>query len=86
MHALLLLVPLLAMSGGKREPAPAATTPAATVTPAEAHATPRATGEPKVGDVAPDFSLPADDGSTFTLSTAKKPVVVVFYPRAFTGG
>jgi len=41
-----------------------------------------------VGDVAPDFSLPADDGSTVTLSSvlADGPVVLFFYPKAMTTG
>ncbi len=42
--------------------------------------------EPAVGTVAPDFSLPAHDGSTWTLSDQKRTTVVVFYPKAFTGG
>ena len=45
-----------------------------------------ASGEPQVGQKAPDFSLPDNDGGTFTLSEQKKVTVVVFYPRAFTGG
>jgi len=45
----------------------------------------------KVGDKAPAFSIPvAKDGvvGTFTLQDALKtgPVVVYFYPKAFTGG
>lgn len=45
----------------------------------------------KVGDTAPSFSIPvATDGvvSTFSLKTALQngPVVVYFYPKAFTGG
>lgn len=45
----------------------------------------------KVGDKAPLFSIPvATDGeaTTFELQTALKtgPVVVYFYPKAFTGG
>ena len=45
----------------------------------------------KVGDAAPAFSIPvAKDGvvSTFSLKDALKsgPVVVYFYPKAFTGG
>ena len=45
----------------------------------------------KVGDKAPDFQLPAAlDGhvSHFSLKAALKkgPVVVYFYPKAFTGG
>ena len=43
------------------------------------------------GDAAPDFSAPASlDGKTFEYSLeearAKGPVVVYFYPSAFTGG
>lgn len=39
------------------------------------------------GDQAPDFSLPADNGSTFTLSAhSKNPVVLFFYPKADTPG
>ncbi|MHB2265356.1 peroxiredoxin [Aliihoeflea sp. PC F10.4] len=39
------------------------------------------------GDVAPDFSLPGDGGSTITLSgLAGKPVVVFFYPKDDTSG
>jgi peroxiredoxin Q/BCP len=40
------------------------------------------------GDKAPDFSLPASDGNTYTLSQfiGDKPVVIAFFPKAFTGG
>jgi thioredoxin-dependent peroxiredoxin len=40
------------------------------------------------GDKAPDFSLPADDGSVVTLSDLleKGPVVLFFYPKAMTPG
>ena len=40
-----------------------------------------------IGDRAPDFTLPAADGSKFTLSEqcARGPVVLVFFPFAFTG-
>ena len=40
------------------------------------------------GDKAPDFSLPASDGETYTLSQfiGVKPVVIAFFPKAFTGG
>lgn len=43
---------------------------------------------PKVGDVAPDFSLPGSDGKTYKLSDfkGKKGVVVAWFPKAFTGG
>src|SRR3954470_19091132 len=40
------------------------------------------------GDLAPDFELPADDGSTIRLSDELKtgPVVLFFYPKAMTPG
>jgi len=41
----------------------------------------------KEGDVAPDFSLLADDGSTVTLSGLRgKQVVLYFYPKDDTPG
>ena len=42
----------------------------------------------EVGDKAPDFSLQASDGKTDNLSqfTGDKPVVIDFFPKAFTGG
>jgi len=44
--------------------------------------------EIKVGDEAPDFSLPASDGKTWRLSEfrGKQAVVVAWFPKAFTGG
>jgi peroxiredoxin Q/BCP len=40
-----------------------------------------------VGDTAPDFTLPTDDGGTFTLSEHRgKHVIVYFYPAAMTPG
>jgi peroxiredoxin Q/BCP len=43
--------------------------------------------ELKVGDKAPDFSLPGTDGKTHKLSDYKgKEVVIAWYPAAFTGG
>jgi peroxiredoxin Q/BCP len=41
-----------------------------------------------VGDPAPDFSLAASDGKTYKLSDfkGKKPVVIAWFPRAFTQG
>jgi peroxiredoxin Q/BCP len=42
----------------------------------------------RTGDLAPDFSLPADDGTTVTLSEVLEqgPVVLFFYPKAMTTG
>ena len=42
----------------------------------------------KVGDHAPDFTLPDQDGHPVTLSSfqGKKNVVLAFYVLAFTGG
>jgi len=43
--------------------------------------------ELKVGDKAPDFSLPGSDGKTHKLSDhAGKAVVLAWFPAAFTGG
>ena len=43
--------------------------------------------ELKVGDKAPDFSLPGSDGKTYSLSDLKgKTVVLAWFPKAFTGG
>ena len=42
----------------------------------------------KVGDTAPDFTLPATTGGKVTLSDfrGKSNVVLAFFPAAFTGG
>ena len=42
----------------------------------------------KAGDMAPDFSLKGSDGKDYTLSQfkGKNPVVLAFFPLAFTGG
>jgi len=41
----------------------------------------------KVGDQAPDFSLPGSDGKTYTLAGLKgTTVVLAWFPKAFTGG
>jgi peroxiredoxin Q/BCP len=41
----------------------------------------------KVGDQAPDFSLPGTDGKTYTLAGLKgTTVVLAWFPKAFTGG
>jgi peroxiredoxin Q/BCP len=44
--------------------------------------------ELKVGDKAPDFSLPGSDGKTYTLADfkGKQAVVLAWFPKAFTGG
>lgn len=44
--------------------------------------------ELKVGDKAPDFKLPGSDGKTYSLSdfVGKRPIVIAWYPKAFTGG
>ncbi len=50
--------------------------------------TPAPTTHLKVGDVAPEFSLPATSGGNISLSEfkGKKTVVLAFFPAAFTGG
>jgi peroxiredoxin Q/BCP len=42
----------------------------------------------KIGDEAPDFTLPDTDGKPVKLSDfrGKKAVVLAFFPAAFTGG
>ena len=43
--------------------------------------------ELKVGDTAPDFTLKASDGQTYTLSKLRgKTVVLAWFPKAFTSG
>jgi peroxiredoxin Q/BCP len=44
--------------------------------------------ELKVGDLAPDFALPASDGQTYKLSDfkGKQAVVLAWFPKAFTQG
>lgn len=44
--------------------------------------------ELKPGDTAPDFCLPGSDGRTYCLHdyAGSKPVVVAWFPKAFTGG
>ena len=44
--------------------------------------------ELKVGDMAPDFSLPGTDGKVHKLSDyrGKQPVVMAWFPKAFTQG
>ena len=43
--------------------------------------------ELKVGDPAPDFTLKASDGRTYSLSGLRgKAVVLAWFPKAFTAG
>ena len=46
-------------------------------------------GQPelKVGDPAPDFTLSASDGQTYSLSKMRgRTVVLAWFPKAFTAG
>jgi thioredoxin-dependent peroxiredoxin len=79
MKKALRLLPLALVAGGLlASPAGAQTTPGASTT----------TAELKVGDQAPDFTLPATDGKTYTLSKDLRGhwVVLAWFPKAFTGG
>ena len=41
----------------------------------------------KPGDPAPDFELSGSDGRTYRLKElAGRPVVIAWFPKAFTGG
>jgi peroxiredoxin len=53
-----------------------------------AQATPPPKTHLKVGDTAPDFTLPSTSGKPVTLSEfrGKKNVILAFFPAAFTGG
>ena len=43
--------------------------------------------ELQVGDLAPDFTLPASDGRSYSLAELKgRTVVLAWFPKAFTGG
>jgi len=44
--------------------------------------------ELKVGDKAPEFSLPGSDGKTYKLSDylGRKAIVLAWFPKAFTSG
>ena len=43
--------------------------------------------ELKPGDAAPDFELAGSDGRTYRLKDlAGRPVVLAWFPKAFTGG
>jgi len=69
----------LAACGLLAGPAAAQTAPGAGSTPA---------AELKVGDQAPDFTLPATDGKTYSLSKDLKGrwLVLAWFPKAFTAG
>lgn len=43
---------------------------------------------PQVGDEAPDFEMLGSDGKTYRLKDfkGKKPFVIAWFPKAFTGG
>ncbi len=48
---------------------------------------PEPTVELKPGDMAPDFALSGSDGRTHRLKElAGRPVVLAWFPKAFTGG
>lgn len=44
--------------------------------------------ELKIGDIAPDFTLPASDGRTYRLAdlAGDGTIVIAWFPKAFTGG
>jgi peroxiredoxin len=43
--------------------------------------------ELSIGDLAPDFTLPGSDGRSYRLKDlAGRPVVIAWFPKAFTGG
>jgi AhpC/TSA family protein len=43
--------------------------------------------ELKAGDKAPDFSVPGSDGRTYRLrDVVGRPIVIAWFPKAFTGG
>lgn len=42
---------------------------------------------PEIGEKAPDFQLPADDGQIVSLSDFRgKRIILYFYPKALTSG
>src|SRR6476646_11748524 len=92
---IIFLLAAASMASGQSMPAPAASAPAASQTPAQPKATPVVPHTNlKVGQAAPDFTLPstvvgADGrGVRYKLSDfkGKKNVVLAFYVLAFTGG
>ena len=77
MKKALRLLPL-AMFAGSLVASPAAAQPATPAAPAV---------ELKVGDQAPDFTLPATDGKTYSLKDLRGHwVVLAWFPKAFTAG
>jgi len=56
--------------------------------PAQAQTQSGTSPELKVGDPSPDFTLPATDGKTYSLSKDLKGkwVVLAWFPKAFTAG
>ena len=55
--------------------------------PAKVVSSPQVGAGPKVGDRAPDFTLPTDGGGSLTLSSLRgKNVVLYFYPKDDTPG
>jgi len=75
-----LLTLLLTMSALAQQAAQPAAPPAAQPPAIKTHL--------KVGDAAPDFTLPGTDGKTYKLSDfkGKKTVVLAIFVLAFTGG
>lgn len=79
--SLLLTLAFLAVGAFAQQPAASpAPQPSAPPAPPKTHL--------KVGQPAPDFTLPATDGKTYKLSDFKgqKNVVLAMYVLAFTGG
>ena len=81
MKKVLWTLPIVAAACALSAGSAAAQAPAASVIPAGAV-------ELKVGDQAPDFTLPGTDGKTYSLSCNLKGrwVVLAWFPKAFTAG
>jgi cytochrome oxidase Cu insertion factor (SCO1/SenC/PrrC family) len=81
-HALCILFLFAAASIAAAQPTPTQSPSPAKPSPPAPHT------NLKVGQAAPDFTLPATDGKTYKLSDfkGKKNVVLAFYVLAFTGG